>query len=473
VIILHAGDKVPADCIIINSTNLIVEEPKQHEKLKKDEKKDPFLYADSFILHGNVRAIVAVVGRASSRVNELNLELDKGTPLQKKLFVLSQTFTFIGLWAALIIFIVSTVILSIQTGVDDNVGGVIFSKKLVDNIILSFIIILVAIPEGLPMTVGISLAYSIHNMFLKDKILVRKLESNETMGEVTEFVLGKTGTLTTEDMSVVKFYVQDFIGSNTRKDTLTHCNISGHVLELLKESIIFNNQCHIEMNENAFYVPIGNGTEVSLLKWLQNAEIPVHTMIKVKETPSLKAHHEFSADEKMSIVAVETENEYGTKIVRVYVKGAPELIIDGCHHKFHSNGEKVEMTEHDKNYMVNDLMPKVFCKQLGLRCLAFSFADYSLEDFEQIQKETGNFANDRDFNRLLRGAHFCFIAMVAMKDPLRSGVKKAIELVKDEGKVNVRLVSADHLETALAYAADAGIVNKQILDENFGFEREN
>ena len=182
--------------------------------------------------------------------------------------MLSQTFTFIGLWAALIIFIVSTVILSIQTGVDDQVGGVIFSKKLVQNVILCFIIILVAIPEGLPMTVGISLAYSIHNMFLKDKILVRKLESNETMGEVTEFILGKTGTLTTEDMSIVKFYVQDFVGSNTRKDSLVHCNISRHVLDLIKESVIYNNQCHIEMNENAFYVPVGNGTEVSLLKWL-------------------------------------------------------------------------------------------------------------------------------------------------------------------------------------------------------------
>lgn len=61
--------------------------------------------------------------------------------------------------------------------------------------------------------------------------------------------------------------------------------------------------------------------------------------------------------------------------------------------------------------------------------------------------------------------------MVAMKDPLRDGVKKAIELAKNEGKVEVRLVSADHLDTALAYAADAGIINKQILDENFGFER--
>lgn len=188
-----------------------------------------------------MRAVVVVVGRNCSRPNELELELDQDTPLQKKLFSLSQTFTYIGLWAAIIIFIASTVILSIQTGVDSSVGATIFSKKLVENLILSFIIILVAIPEGLPMTVGISLAYSIHNMFLKDKILVKQLESIEKMGEVTEFVLGKTGTLTTQDMSVVKFYVQDGVRSNTRKDSLVHCNISEGVLELIKESIIYNN----------------------------------------------------------------------------------------------------------------------------------------------------------------------------------------------------------------------------------------
>jgi len=86
---------------------------------------------------------------------------------------LSQTFTYIGLWAAAIIFVTSLVILGIQTGVSSEVGTAIFSKKIVENFILGFIIILVAIPEGLPMTVGISLAYSVDNMFNKEKILIR------------------------------------------------------------------------------------------------------------------------------------------------------------------------------------------------------------------------------------------------------------------------------------------------------------
>jgi magnesium-transporting ATPase (P-type) len=232
------------------------------------------------------------------------MELSEDTPLQGKLNKLSQSFTYIGLMAALLIFLTSMVVLTIQTGTNPEVGTAKFLSKLVDNAILAFMIVIVAIPEGLPMTVQISLAYSLQNMYDKDKILVRELESNEKMGEVTDFILGKTGTLTTENMSVISYFVQDTMFKNTRKDTLVNCAISHPVLDLIKESIIFNNRCHIEMDENAFYIPVGNGTEVSLLKWLQAAEIPVHSIIKTKETAALKAQLGFNAEDKMSIVAV-------------------------------------------------------------------------------------------------------------------------------------------------------------------------
>jgi len=131
------------------------------------------------------------------------MELSEDTPLQGKLNKLSQSFTYIGLMAALLIFLTSMVVLTIQTGTNPEVGTAKFLSKLVDNAILAFMIVIVAIPEGLPMTVQISLAYSLQNMYDKDKILVRELESNEKMGEVTDFILGKTGTLTTENMSVI------------------------------------------------------------------------------------------------------------------------------------------------------------------------------------------------------------------------------------------------------------------------------
>jgi Ca2+-transporting ATPase len=100
------------------------------------------------------------------------------------------------------------VTLSLQTAVNSEVGTTTFIGKFVDSLILAVVILLVAIPEGLPVTVGISLAYSLNNMYNKDKILVRQLDSNEKMGEVSSFILGKTGTLTTENMTVASFFVE-------------------------------------------------------------------------------------------------------------------------------------------------------------------------------------------------------------------------------------------------------------------------
>jgi P-type Ca2+ transporter type 2C len=96
-------------------------------------------------------------------------------------------------------------------------------KKLMENCTLAIIIIMVAIPEGLPMVVSVSLAYSTINMFKKDNILVRNLSSPEMMGQVTELLTGCTGTLTTGDMTVQKFYMQDVLVLNNRLDTLNHC----------------------------------------------------------------------------------------------------------------------------------------------------------------------------------------------------------------------------------------------------------
>lgn len=462
VVILNAGDKVPADCIIISSSNLLVED-ENSQVSQKDEKNAPFLRADSFVLQGTVRAVVTCVGENSTRGAQAKpIELRSNTPLQQKLGNLSQTFTFIGLWAAVVIFITSTVILFIQTGVSSDVGGAIFTKKIVENFILVFIIILVAIPEGLPMTVGISLAYSVDNMFNKEKILIRELDSIEKMGEVTEFVLGKTGTLTTEEMSVVNFFVQDSLIKNNRRDTLVNCSINAEVLQLIKESIIYNNQCHIEMNENAFYIPVGNGTEVSLLKWLQRAEIPVHALIKNKETQQ-RATLPFNSDEKFSVTAMEFDGK-----VRVYVKGAPEEVIKKCSKKFSRDGSEVELEDSDVRYILNDMSANTFCKKEGLRVIAFSYFDIDIDTFNGYKQETEDFKDPSDFSKLLHG--HTFIGLIALKDVLRNGVKNTIDTAIQKGGITVRLVSADHLETAKCYAVDSGILPKEGLEEGFGQE---
>ena len=103
-----------------------------------------------------------------------------------------------------------------------------------------------------------------------------------------------------------------------------NCELDNSIIEKIVESVVFNSQAHIEMTENSFYVPVGNGTEVSLIKWLQDAEIPVHDYMQKKEG-RVYAQVPFDSQLKRSIIAV--HHPEMQDIVRVYIKGAPEIVI--------------------------------------------------------------------------------------------------------------------------------------------------
>lgn len=140
-------------------------------------------------------------------------------------------------------------------------------KGISDMFTFAITIVIVAVPEGLPLAVTISLAYSVMRM-KSDGILVRNLDSPEMMGKVDEIITGKTGTLTKSEMKVDQFYAQSILIRNTRKNTLFNCELFDHVIDLISESILFNNDARIEMSDKAFYEAVGNGTEVGLIKFL-------------------------------------------------------------------------------------------------------------------------------------------------------------------------------------------------------------
>lgn len=125
----------------------------------------------------------------------------------------------------------------------------------------------VSIPEGLPLTIGISLAFSVKKMYAQ-KILVRKLDAPEKMAGVTDMCVGKTGTITKGNMEVKTFYCEQRQIKNSRKNTLLHCDLSEATVERIKEAILYNCEARVEMDATT-YVPVGNnGTEVGLLKFL-------------------------------------------------------------------------------------------------------------------------------------------------------------------------------------------------------------
>ena len=230
------------------------------------------------------------VGEQSSRGGKPleSLETTIDTALQRKLKNLSDRFTLYGLYAALAIFalLLITMFIEMAGAADESNEGEpaglsatqIFFKKLPQHVNLIVVLVVVSIPEGLPLTIGISLAFSVMQMY-GDKILVRKLDAPEKMGGVQEICCGKTGTITTNEMRVSTFYCESREIKNSRPDTLLHCELSEEARERIKESILYNCEgARVEMAATT-YVPVGDGTEVGLLRFLQGAEVPVHVGI--------------------------------------------------------------------------------------------------------------------------------------------------------------------------------------------------
>lgn len=168
--------------------------------------------------------------------------------------------------ACLVVLILIVIMLVVKITGDDPWYVVLFADSLrYANLIV--VLFVVVVPEGLPLTIGVSLAYTTGRMYVEDRILVKELDAPEKMGEVNEILVGKTSVITTGNMKISQFLCEDKQIKNTRKNTLLHCELSQITLELIKESILFNCSARIEMDATT-YVPVGNATEVGLLKFL-------------------------------------------------------------------------------------------------------------------------------------------------------------------------------------------------------------
>ncbi len=309
---------------------------------------DPFILSDSLIVSGVGRAVVCAVGASSRRgVQAEKLDTTSQTPLQVKLDNMAGTFTKWGIIASGAILIAGLVnlILSITADGDWKFFSSQTLSKLAEIFTLAIIIVIVAVPEGLPMTITLSLAYSVMRM-KDDGVLVKNLNSPEEMGGIDEVCTGKTATLTKNDMKVHAFYTQKRLIKNSRKNTLFNCELENQTIELIKESILFNSESRIEMNDQAYYVPVGNGTETGLIKFLQDAEVPVHEIMQRKMGNVLTVIP-FSTIRKRSLCAFNLSNN----VVRIYVKGAPEYVIASCSKAFDVDGSLTNLQDEEMNYI--------------------------------------------------------------------------------------------------------------------------
>ena len=225
--------------------------------------------------------------------------------------------------------------------------------------------------------IGVSLAFTVMKMN-SDKILVRKLDAPEKMGAVEEICCGKTGTITSANMRVAQFYCESRQVKNTRKNTILHCELSNETLEAIKGGILYNCEARVEMDATT-YIPVGNPTEVGFLKFLQDADIPIHLLIQRKnQNGRIRATVPFSSEKKRSAIALEDPDRPG--VVVVHVKGAPEVILELCATMV--AGERAaELGQDEKDEI--ELKVRQMASQM-LRVIAF--ATYEMESDEWINR---------------------------------------------------------------------------------------
>jgi magnesium-transporting ATPase (P-type) len=368
-----------------------------------------------------------------------------------KLENLGNTFTKWGLYASLIILAANLINWIITVSVSP--WSAILFKRLIDMLTLTITVVIVAVPEGLPLSISLSLAFSVMRM-KDDGLLVKELVSPEIMGGVDEICTGKTATLTKNDMKVAHFYSQSLLIANSRKNTILNCELFPEVVELIKESILYNCEARIEMDDKAFYIPVGNGTEVGFVRFLQDAEIPVHELIR-KKLGHIEAVVPFSTLRKRSVTAVRLPDMEDT--VRVYVKGAPEYVVNKCIRTFKEDGKKQPMSDEQLSYIIDDIIRKKFTTQ-GYRCLAFAYKDYPLAQFQELREQHGNFESDTD--KLVLEKDLTFLGVFALQDDLRDKVTRSVQFAK-RGMINIRMVSGDNIDTATAVAIKAGILTEE------------
>lgn len=243
-----------------------------------------------------------------------------------------------------------------------------------------------------------------------------------------------------------------------------NCELDNSIIEKIVESVVFNSQAHIEMTENSFYIPVGNGTEVSLIKWLQDAEIPVHEFMQKKEG-RVYAQVPFDSQLKRSIIAV--HHPEMQDIVRVYIKGAPEIVLRNCTSHYQSTelqrdgtrrAEKRPLSQEE----INQIMGKIMNEQmtyLALRPIAFSYCDMDVTTFDRVMNAMqGDVDSANEIAALERDQ--TFLALIGLKDPIRPDIKNVVKDAR-AATINLRLCSGDNLHTTAKVAYDVDIMTDQ------------
>ncbi|XP_077133405.1 plasma membrane calcium-transporting ATPase 2 isoform X12 [Ranitomeya variabilis] len=488
------GDLLPADGVFIQGNDLKIDESSltgESDQVRKSVDKDPMLLSGTHVMEGSGRMLVTAVGvnsqtgiiftllgasesedekkekKAKQQDGAAAMEMQplksaeggdgqdkdkkKPNPHKKEKSVLQGKLTKLAVQigkAGLVMSAITVIILVLYFAIDTFVVQKrqwlqectpIYIQFFVKFFIIGVTVLVVAVPEGLPLAVTISLAYSVKKM-MKDNNLVRHLDACETMGNATAICSDKTGTLTTNRMTVVQAYVGDV----HYKEIPDPDALPAKTLDFLVNAISINSAYTSKVlpAEQGGGLPrqVGNKTECGLLGFLLDLKRDYQTVRNVLPEEKLYKVYTFNSVRKSMSTVVRLED--GS--FRLYSKGASEIILKKCSRILNGAGEPRLFKPRDRDEMVKKVIEPMASDGLRTICIAY-------RDFSQSPEPDWDSENDTVTD-------LTCIAVVGIEDPVRPEVPEAIRKCQRAG-ITVRMVTGDNINTARAIAIKCGIIH--------------
>ena len=445
IVLLGTGDEVPADGHLLEAVSLQINEstltgePLISKTTREEDFDTEATYPSNVVMRGTTVVdghgvmVVEQVGDATGygKVYEgSQIDNNIDTPLQIQLKGLANVISKAGYTIAVVTFLAlaGKMVLS-----GESYSIMEWISHLLNFFMVAVTLIVVSVPEGLPMSVTLSLALSMNRM-LKTNNLVRKMHACETMGATTVICTDKTGTLTQNQMQVheTKFY-------NLAYQKLGNDELS----KLIQEGIAVNSTANLE-RENGTVKTLGNPTEAALLLWLNAQQIDY---LPLREEADVVSQLTFSTERKYMATVVQSPL-LGKKVL--YVKGAPEIVL--------SNSQRVAMN--GEYVSVEKARPEIEQQLLAyqnqaMRTLGFAY---------QILDEGANEAPYTE-GRLNPDVDLTYIGIVAISDPVRKDVPAAVQSCMKAG-ISVKIVTGDTPGTAREIGRQIGIWKPEDTERN-------
>lgn len=443
VVVLNTGDEVPADgylveahSVQINESTLTGEPVVSKTLVEADFDKDATypsnrVLRSTTVVEGHGVMVVDLVGDSTEygKVNEgAMIDNNLDTPLQVQLKRLAGVISKMGYIAAALTFVLLTVRFFVT---ESSFTTMALMSELLNNFMIAVTLIVVSVPEGLPMSVTLSLALNMNRM-LKAQSLVRKMHACETMGAINVICTDKTGTLTQNMMQVheANFPAPDDM------------SLENEAAAIVAEGIAVNSTANLNRQDGAVKT-IGNPTEAALLLWLDKQGVKYE---ELRDDDEVLSQLTFSTERKYMATVVDSQL-LGKKVL--YVKGAPEIVMNLCKNVMCKEDGCVPM-ESERAAVESKLLQY---QSMAMRTLGFAY---------KVIEEGEDTAPYKDGSLAVDG--LTFVGFVAISDPVRADVPEAVKRCMEAG-IEVKIVTGDTPGTAREIGRQIGICDENTPDD--------